>query len=203
MNAPEEPKSPLLVVVSGPSGVGKDAVLSRMKELGRPYFFTLTATTRPRRPKETDGVDYVFVTPDTFRQMIEANALLEWAEVYGNLYGVPKAQVRDALANGWDVVVKVDIQGAETVKSLVPDAVCIFLAPPSMEELTRRLRERMTETPETLSLRLETAENEMRQAFKFDYVVVNYEDRLDDAVEEIDRIMERERSRQPARRVSL
>ena len=194
---------PLLIVISGPSGVGKDAVLSRMRELNKPYHFPVTATTRPQRPAERDGVDYNFLSNKKFRQMIEREELLEWAEVYGNLYGVPKAQAVEALNKGCDVIVKVDIQGAATIKKLAPDAIYIFLAAADMEELKRRLMKRMTEPAEMLRLRLSTAKREMNEASKSDYVVVNHQDRLDEAVEEIERIVARERVRTPARRVIL
>lgn len=194
---------PLVVVISGPSGVGKDAVLARMKALGKPYHFTVTATTRPQRPGERDGVDYIFVTRDRFQSMIAAGELLEWAQVYGNLYGVPRQQVREALQQGRDVIIKADVQGAATIRRLVPDAIFIFLAPPSMEELARRLGQRMTESPEALALRLRTAEAEMRETSSFDHVVVNHKGRLDDTVAEIERILEQERSRVPPRRPVL
>ena len=194
---------PLLIVLAGPSGVGKDAVLSRMRELGKPFHFVVTATTRQQRPMERDGVDYVFVTAEAFRRMVAGNELLEWAEVYGNLYGVPKAQVVKALNQGHDVIIKADVQGAATIRRLAPEGVFIFLAPPSTEELAVRLSQRMTESPAALRLRLGIAADEMRQASEFDYVVVNHAGRLDDAVAEIEGIVSRERSRTPTRKVSL
>ncbi len=200
---PERETTPLLIVLSGPSGVGKDAVLSRMRELDRPYHFTVTATTRPQRQGERDGVDYTFLSEPRFRQMIRDEQLLEWAEVYGNLYGVPKAQVTDALGNGRDAIIKADVQGAATIRKLAPEALLIFLAPPNEAELKRRLGARMTESPEVLALRLETAKEEMQQASSFDRVVVNHQGRLDDAVREIDDIVAAEKVRTPPRRVSL
>ena len=194
---------PLLIVLSGPSGVGKDAVLARMRESGRPYHFTVTATTRPRRPMERDGVDYIFLPKDVFRQRIEMGEFLEWAEVYGNLYGVPRAQVAQALRDGLDVIVKADVQGAATIKKLAPEAVFIFLAPPDMAELARRLTERLTESPQTLRNRLRTAESEMRRATEFDHVVVNRHGGLDEAMAEIERVAALERRRTPPRRVFL
>ena len=199
----QDTRSPLLIVLSGPSGVGKDAVLSRMRESGKPYHFTVTATTRPRRPSEREGLDYIFVTSKEFRRWIREDQLMEWAEVYGNLYGVPRAQVRDALRNGRDVIVKPDVQGASTIRKLAPEAVFIFLAPPDLGELKRRLTARMTERPESLDTRLRTAEGEMGQAAQFDHVVVNHQGRLDDAVDEIEAIVETERRRDPPRQVSL
>ena len=120
-----------LFVISGPSGVGKDSVIDGLKKLARPYHFTVTATTRAMRPGETDGIDYLFLSRADFRRMIENNGLLEWAEVYGNLYGVPKSQVNDALDCGKDVIMRIDVQGAATVRKLRPDAVLIFLEPPT------------------------------------------------------------------------
>ena len=185
----------MLVVLSGPSGAGKDALLSRMRQLGKPYRYTVTATTRPQRPTERDGVDYIFVTEESFRRMIGRDELLEWAEVYGNLYGVPRDQVAEALRSGRDVIIKADVQGAATIRKLAPGAVLIFIAPPDMEELARRLGQRMTENPEALWLRLSTAEREMQESSGFDHVVVNHQDRLDDAVEEIEAILATERRR--------
>lgn len=189
---------PLLVVISGPSGVGKDAVLERMKSSNVPYHFAVTATARPKRENEVDGVDYIFVERDEFQSMIRNDELLEWAEVYGNPYGVPKSPVRQALARGQDVVLKIDVQGADNIRRLVPGAVYVFLSPPGMPELERRLTRRRTESPETLKVRLETASKELKEAEKYDYVVVNRTGRMDEAVEEIKSIISRERMR-PAR----
>ncbi|MCH8109361.1 MAG: guanylate kinase, partial [Chloroflexi bacterium] len=116
----------MVIVLSGPSGVGKDAALSRMRELGSPFHFTITATTRPQRASERDGVDYIFVSRDAFREMIERDELLEWAEVYENLYSVPKPQVRQAFERGQDVIIKVGVQGAASIKKLAPEAVFVF-----------------------------------------------------------------------------
>ncbi len=181
-----------LFVLSGPSGVGKDAVLSRMKQLGRDFHYAVTATTRPRRPGERDGIDYIFMAREDFLRLVEADGLLEWAEVYGNLYGVPKSHVTEALDGGRNVMLKVDIQGAETVKGLYPDAVLIFLEPPSMDSLDSRLTERGTEQGEALRVKLETAREEMKSADWFDYRVVNRDGMIDEAVSEIDQIVSRE-----------
>jgi guanylate kinase len=140
-------------------------------------------------------VDYIFLTRERFEGMIERGELLEWAEVHGNLYGVPRAQVAGALDDGRDVIIKPDVQGAATIRSLVPDAVSIFLAPPSDDELRRRLEERLTETPEVLKRRLKTAKVEMGEASKFDHVVINHNGRLDQAVDDVDEIVARERRR--------
>ena len=184
-----------MVVISGPSGVGKDAVLERMKASNVPYHFAVTATARPKRDSEVDGVDYVFVSRDEFQRMTCGEELLEWAEVYGNPYGVPKSPVREALARGQDVILKIDVQGADNIRRLVPGAVYVFLAPPDMTELEQRLTRRRTESTETLQVRLESAAKELEKAAKFDYVVVNRTGRLDEAVEEINSIIRRERAR--------
>ena len=201
--SPSNRPGPLLVVLSGPSGAGKDALLSRMRQLRKPYHYTITATTRPQRPTERDGVDYIFVTEESFRRMIERDELLEWAEVYGNLYGVPRDRVAEALRSGRDVIIKTDVQGAATIRKLAPGAILIFIAPPDMEELARRLGQRMTEAPEALWLRLSTAEREMQASSGFDHVVVNHPDRLDDAVEEIEAILASERRRPRPRAMPL
>ncbi len=187
-------KKPLIVVLSGPSGVGKDAVLSRMKQLGSPYHFTVTATSRTIRPGETDGVDYIFVSKETFSRMADADGLLESANVYGNMYGIPRNQVTKALEAGQDVVVKIDVQGAATIRKILPDALFIFLAAPEMSDVASRLKSRMTESPEALQRRLDTALKEMEEAPKFDFIVYNREGRIDDAAREIGSIIDRERT---------
>ena len=187
-------EKPLIVVLSGPSGVGKDAVLSRMKQLGSPYHFTVTATSRTIRPGETDGVDYIFVSKETFSRMADADGLLESANVYGNMYGIPRDQVTKALESGQDVVVKIDVQGAATIREILPDALFIFLAAPEMSEVASRLKRRMTESPEALQRRLDTALKEMEEAPKFDFIVYNREGHIDDAALEIGSIIDRERT---------
>ncbi len=179
-----------LFVLSGPSGVGKDAVLAKVRQIGQPYYFTITATTRQPRPGERDGVDYIFLARDEFERMIEADELLEWAEVYGNLYGVPKAQVVGAWERGQDVIMKIDVQGAATIRRMMPDAALIFLAPPDMPTLEGRLRTRNTESESEFRIKLETAYTEMEEAARFDHIVVNHDARLDDAADAIDRIIQ-------------
>jgi guanylate kinase len=187
--------NPLLIVLSGPSGVGKDAVLNGMKRRRYPLYFAVTATTRPRRERERDGVDYYFVSRADFEKMIERKELLEWANVYGNLYGVPKRQIKEALAKGQDAVVKVDVQGAAAIKKLVPQAVFIFLAPPSMSDLESRLRQRKTESGVDLELRMKAAQEEMKQLPMFDYVVVNRKNGIDAAISQIEAIITAEKCR--------
>lgn len=183
----------LLVVLTGPSGAGKDTVLARLKSLGRPYHFAVTATTRPSRPGEADGVDYYFVSAERFEQMAAQGELLEHAQVYAYRYGVPKAPVQEALKSGKDVILRTDVQGATYIKSIAPDAVTIFIAPPSREELVRRLRTRGRDPEEQVGLRLRTAQEEMKLVKRFDHVVVN--DDLERAVEEIEAILSEERAR--------
>lgn len=191
----------MLVVISGPSGVGKDSVLRQLKELGRNWHFTVTATTRTQRLGEDDGVDYLFLDRDTFHQKAREGEFLECAQVYGNWYGVPRDQVANALAKGLDVIIKADVQGAATIKRVVPQAVFIFLMPPSPEELERRLRDRKTETTPDLELRIRTAMDELYQLPLFDYVVVN--DHLETAASQINAIIIAEKCRIPSRRVHL
>ena len=169
--------------------MGKDSVIDGLKKLGRPYHFTVTATTRAMRPGERDGIHYIFLSKDEFRHMIEKDDLLEWAEVYGNLYGVPKSQVNDALNRGQDVIMRIDVQGAATVRKLHPDAVLIFLEPPSMTSLEERLINRNTESDTEFETKLTTAFREMDEASWFDHRVVNRDGHLEDAVASIDRII--------------
>ena len=186
---------PLLVVFSGPSGVGKDAVLARMKKLGRPFHYVITATTRPKRAREKNGVNYHFLSRKEFQQMIDKHQFLEWANVYGNYYGVPKDEITSALSKGVDTIVKVDVQGAATIKKILPQAVFIFLMPPSMEELKKRLRRRRSESSEDLALRLERAKGEIKSLPLFDYVITSHQNKLDEVVSQIDAIIAAEKRR--------
>ena len=195
--------SPLLVVLSGPSGVGKDAALIALRALGRPWHFVVTATTRTIRPGEQDGVDYHFLQPAQFQTLMDKGELLEHAQVYGNWYGVPKQQIRDALHRGQDVIAKIDVQGAATIKKLAPESVLIFLAPSNMEELRSRLEARATETGADFERRVGTAWHEMEHLPDFDYRVINKEGRLDEAVMGIDAIITAERSRVVPRCVNV
>jgi guanylate kinase len=197
------PPGPLLIVLSGLSGVGKDAVLTGLRQSAFPLEFIVTVTTRAPRPGEKDGVHYHFVSEAEFQKMIDSNQLLEWATVYGNRYGPPREPVRQALKSGKDVVIKVDVQGAATIKKIVPQAVFIFLAHPSMEELGKRLRQRRTETPADLKLRLKTAGEEMETLPIFDYLVVNRQGELAKAVADIEAIITAEKCRVTPREISL
>ena len=197
------PKRPLLIVLSGPSGVGKDAVLSRMRELNYPLECITTVTTRLRRAGERDHIDYHFISPEKFQEMIKHDELLEWANVYGNWYGVPKRPIKQALDSGQDTVVKVDIQGAASIKKILPQAVFIFLMPPSIEELMLRLKQRHNESSFDLALRLQTAEEEMKQLSLFDYVVMSRRDEIGRAVSDIVAIITAEKSRVSPRQIAL
>lgn len=189
------PKRRLLIVISGPSGAGKDAVLTKMKELGCPLEYIVTVTTRSQRDKEKNNVDYHFISKESFQEMIERKEFLEWANVYGNWYGVPKEPVKQALDKGQDIIVKVDIQGAATIKNILPQAVSIFLSPPSVAELNVRLQQRATESASDLALRTKTAETEIEQLSLFDYIVVNKQGEIDLAVSEIKAIITAEKCR--------
>jgi len=195
--------APLLIVLSGPSGAGKDAVLQRMKERGLPFHFVVTATTRPQRPHEVDGRDYFFVSQEAFARMIERGELLEHAHVYNDYKGIPRDQVARALASGEDVLLRIDVQGAATIRSLCPEALLIFLTTRHEEELAARLRLRHTESSDDLQLRLDTARQELLQLDLFDYLVVNADHRLDHTVEAILAIIEAEHHRTRPRRVTL
>jgi len=186
---------PLLVVLSGPSGVGKDAVLTKMKKLGRPFHYIITATTRPKRAGEKNGVDYYFLSGKEFQQMIDKHQFLEWANVYDNYYGVPKNEINVALRKGVDAIVKVDVQGAATIKEILPQAVFIFLMPPSLDELEKRLRSRHSESTTGLSLRLEKAKGEIKSLPLFDYVITSRPNKVDEVVSQIDAIVTAEKRR--------
>ena len=190
---PKSGPGPLLVVITGPSGVGKDSLLNRLEALKRPYHFAVTATTRPPRPDEIDGLDYLFVSDQQYDDMLASGEFLENATVYAYRYGVPKPPIREALAAGKDVLMRTDVQGARYIKSLCPAALTIFVLPPSLGEMEWRLRSRGTDTVKQLKLRLRTARDEIDAAGEFDRTVVN--DDLNACVDEIERILAAERSR--------
>jgi len=197
------PSSPLLIVLSGPSGVGKDTVLTRLRASGYPLKFITTVTTRQQRAKEKSNLDYHFIPMEQFQEMVTRNELLEWANVYGNYYGVPKQPVRQALEEGQDTIVKVDVQGAANIRKVLPQAVFIFLMSPSVEELIARLGQRHTESPFDLDLRIQTAEEEVRQLPLFDYVVTNRQDEVELAVSKIKAIITAEKCRVTPREITL
>jgi guanylate kinase len=194
---------PLLIVISGPSGAGKDTVMQRMQERGLPFHFVVTATTRPKRANEVHGRDYFFVTKEEFAHMIDADELIEHAIVYGDYKGIPKQQVREALASGKDVVMRIDVQGAETVRKMAHEALMIFITTESEAELVQRLETRKTETADSLAIRIATARKELKRVEAFDYVIVNRDFHLDETVDTIRAIIEAEHHRVKPRKVEL
>ena len=196
-------EKPLVLILSGLSGVGKDTVLIKLEQSGFPPLHITTLTTRPKRANEIDGEHYHFVSDGEFQEMIADNELLEHALVYGNSYGVPKGPVKEALENGQDVIIKVDVQGAVTIKKIIPEAVFIFLVPASMEEMITRLKQRSTESEEELELRIKTAESEMKHLPLFDYAVVNRQGEVNRAVSDIKAIYRAEKCRVKPREISL
>ncbi|MFH2039412.1 MAG: guanylate kinase [Chloroflexota bacterium] len=194
---------PLLIILSGPSGVGKDTILQRMQERKLPFHFVVTATTRPIRPNEVHGKDYFFVSHDEFARMIEANELLEYAIVYNDYKGIPKQQVREAMVSGKDVIMRIDVQGAASIRKLAPEALLVFLTTENENELVNRLKERKTETPEGLNLRIATARQELKRIDEFDYVVINSDFQLDETVDILTAIIQAEHHRIKPRKVNL
>ncbi|NSW51873.1 MAG: guanylate kinase [Anaerolineae bacterium] len=188
--------TPLLIVISGLSGAGKDAVVGKLKEKEFPFHFVVTATSRPPRPNEVNGVDYFFFTRDEFQAMIARGDLIEYALVYDQFKGVPKQQVEAALSSGKDVVMRVDYQGAKTIRSMYPDARLIFILPENPLEWLKRLVDRGEDSEEQLKIRLDTAQKEMEAArCYFDYVVINPEGKLDQAADMVISIINAEHHR--------
>ncbi|KAG7018672.1 Guanylate kinase 2, chloroplastic/mitochondrial, partial [Cucurbita argyrosperma subsp. argyrosperma] len=188
--------SPLIIVISGPSGVGKDAVIKRLREVREGLHFVVTATSRPIRPGEVDGKDYYFVSKEEFLALIERNELLEYALVYGDYKGIPKRQIRDFMAKGYDIVLRVDIQGAETLRKILGNsAVFVFLMAENELKLVERLINRKTETKESLMVRVATAREEVKHVNNFDYVVVNAEGKLESAVKLVESIIDAEKAK--------
>jgi len=194
---------PLMIVISGPSGVGKDTVIQGLKDRNARLHFVVTATTREPRFNEVNGVDYFFLSKDEFAEMIEQDKFLEYAIVYNDFKGIPKEQVRLALESGQDVVMRVDVQGAATLREIYPDVLLIFLTVRDEEELTNRLIQRKKDKPEEIKLRIATARQELKRIREFDYMVVNREDCLDETVETILAIIRAEHHRVHHRKVNL
>ena len=177
--------------------------MQRMKERGLPFHFVVTATTRPKRANEVHGRDYWFVSKDEFARMIDEDELIEHAIVYGDYKGIPKQQVREALATGKDVVMRVDVQGAETVHKMSPGALMIFITTDSEAELVHRLETRKSETADSLAIRIATARKELKRLEAFDYVIVNRDFHLDQTVDMIRAIIDAEHHRVKPRKVTL
>lgn len=190
----EKRAPPLLVVVSGPSGVGKDATLKRMQARKMPFHFVVTTTTRPQRSSEAEGVDYHFATVPEFEEKLARGDFLEYANVYGNMYGNSRSDIEAALARGSDVIMRIDVQGAATIRKKVAGAVFIFLVS-TIEELETRLRARQTESEEALRVRLNTAAQEMQERVHFDYCLPNHDSHLDQTVDDIIAIIRAEKLR--------
>jgi len=176
---------PLLIVISGPSGIGKDSVLQELKRRRLPFHFVVTANTRPPRPEEVDGVDYIFMSREEFMAGVERGDFIEHAQVYNDLKGIPRWQIEDALKSGKDVVLRVDVQGAETIRDLYPEALLIYLIPRNYDEWYKRLVSRKTESEEDLKIRVEISVKEVEKIDIFDYLVVNAENLLCNAVDDI------------------
>ncbi len=197
-------EQPLLIVLSGPSGAGKDAALTKMKESGYLFHYVVTVTTRPKRPGEIDRVHYRFISDEQFQKMVQEKKFLEWAKVYGYYYGVPKEEIKKALKSGQDVIVKVDVQGAATIKRIIPEAVFIFLITPSADELAERLKQRNNHRSlSDLKLRLKKAQEEMESLPFFDYCVVNHKNNIGLTVSQINSIIAAEKCRVNPRVIKL
>ncbi|MEC9293453.1 MAG: guanylate kinase [Chloroflexota bacterium] len=195
---------PLVVVISGPSGVGKDVIIDQMiasKPTG--FHFVVTTTTRSPRQGEQEGINHNFVSVDHFKELIQSDKLLEWARVYDNYYGVPRTQVRDALAAGKHVIIRVDVQGAKRLKEIIPKALLIFIAPPSLDVLRFHLKKRGVDTENEMTKRLFAATQEIPQAELFDFTVTNKEHQLDETVNRVIEIIETESLEKPPRKIRL
>jgi guanylate kinase len=195
----------LLVIISGPSGVGKDTIIDALRAVPREpdYHYVVTCTTRNRRPGEVDGIDYHFLDRRRFLALRQAGGLLEANEVHGNWYGTPRAEVQNALASGHDVILKIDVQGAQEVKERVPDALLVFVVPPSLEALFGRLRARATETADELEVRQRNAAIELARQEDYDHVVVNETGQVERTAETIHDIIAEEHRRRPTRRIRV
>jgi guanylate kinase len=195
----------MLVIISGPSGVGKDTIIDALRQRDRDpdYHYVVTCTTRARRPGEVDGVDYIFLDRATFAAQRAAGEFLEATEVHENWYGTPRRQVREALEAGRDVILKIDVQGAAIVKGKVPGALLIFIVPPSLEDLFQRLRSRATETADELEIRQRNAAIELARQGDYDQVVVNETGEVDRTAAEIEAIIAQEKRRHPDRRLRV
>ena len=184
----------VLFVISGPSGVGKDSFISEIKRSAGDFHFAITSTTRELRLDEQDGVDYVFLSKTQFEIMISSGELFEWAVVYDNYYGVPKDQIRQGLSKSQDIIVKTDVQGANTIKDKFPQSVSVFIAPESYDDLKFRLEKRYKgESPRNFDLRLSEAKNEIEQSNFFDYVIINKANDLKNSVNQFEKIVDMEK----------
>lgn len=195
----------ILVIISGPSGVGKDTIIEALRRRSHDpeYHYVVTCTTRAKRPGEVSGVDYWFLDRATFAAQRAAGEFLEANKVHGNWYGTPRSQVRQALAEGRDVILKIDVQGAQVVKEKIPGALLVFLIPPSLQDLFQRLRSRATETADELEIRQRNAAIELARQEDYDYVVTNETGEVELTAERIDEIIAEEHRKYPDRRVEV
>jgi guanylate kinase len=196
-------QAPLMVVISGPSGVGKDSVLRALKKSGLPIYHVVTANTRAPRPDEKEGVDYFFVTRDAFEKMISNNELIEFSHVYDDYKGVPKAQIRKAIESGNDVILRLDVQGAEKIKILYPESVLIFLTPANEEEWLQRLGGRRLSQEKDFDTRIATVKDELIKARNFDYIVINAQNQLQKTITTIKAIITAEHQKSKPRKISI
>ena len=204
MRSDSAPASGLVFVLSGPSGVGKSSLIELLKQDGFPITHCVTATTRPRRAGEEHGIHYYFLSDTDYDALLVQEQFLEHAVVHKLYrYGIPLYSLREGLRRGQDVIIAPDVQGASTVRWKLPNAITIFLRPPSLDELVPRLQARGTETPEERAIRLATAEREMQRVSEYDYVIVNHRDRLDQALEDLKAIIRGERLRVCKRTVTV
>lgn len=192
-----------MVVISGPSGVGKDSVLRALKKSDLPIYHVVTANTRAPRPDETEGVDYFFVSRNEFEKMISADELIEYSHVYDDYKGVPKAQIQKAIESGNDVILRLDVQGAEKIKKLYPEAVLIFLTPANEDEWFQRLGGRRLSQEKDFDTRIATVKDELYKARNFDYIVVNRQNQLKKTVNTIEAIITAEHQKSKPRKISI
>jgi len=197
------PQQGLLFVLSAPSGTGKDTVINALKQRGMDFYVVASVTTRAPRPGESEGNPYHFVSLEKFEQLMAQGELLEYANVHGNWYGQPRQAIRDNLRAGRDVLLKIDVQGAATIRRKVPEAIFIFLVPSSLEELAQRLTNRHTETDTERTRRLTDARKELAEQHWYDYVIVNRQDHLQEAVEQLHAIMLAEHARTHPRQIDI
>jgi guanylate kinase len=196
-------QSPLMVVISGPSGVGKDSVLRALKKSDLPIYHVVTANTRSPRPDEREGVDYFFVSRDAFEKMIADDELIEYSHVYDDYKGVPKTQIRKAIESGDDVILRLDVQGAEKIKNLYPDAILIFLTPANEEEWFQRLGGRRLSQEKDFNTRVATVKDELIKARNFDYIVINAQNQLQKTISIIEAIITAEHQKSKPRKISI
>lgn len=197
------PSNPLLIIISGPSGVGKDSVVKQLTAINPGLDFAITTTSRLPRPGEKDGVDYYFVTGDQFDRMIAAGEFMEYSNVYGQQKGVTRKEVRQKWSEGKDVILRIDYQGTIKFRQMYPQVLTIFLLPTSQDELYRRLMDRGSETPETIQTRMETTREEMLNLEVFDYLVFNAHGKLDETVRKIEAIITAEHHRRQQRVINI